>query len=181
MSFIKQFFKNKSEVGAIAPSSKRLGDKMYGDIDFFDSKCIVEFGPGTGVFTLEVLKNIRKDAKLIVFETNEAFYNNLKESIKDDRLVLINDSAELLKKYLNDYGFNKADYIISSLPLTVFNKELKNNILDESVKCLNNGGEFIQFQYSLNALKLLKSKFKNVDLKFTLLNIPPAFVYRCSN
>ena len=34
MSFLKEFFKNKSEVGAVAPSSKRLGNKMYGSFDF---------------------------------------------------------------------------------------------------------------------------------------------------
>jgi phospholipid N-methyltransferase len=181
MSFLKQFFNNKSEVGAVAPSSKRLGNKMYGDLDFHDSKCIIEFGPGTGIFTLEILKRINKDTKLLVFETNYTFYNKLKSSIKDDRLILINDSAEKLNQYISANGIDKVDFIISSLPLTVFSKELKNEILDESVKYLKDGGQFIQFQYTLNAHKLLKDKFKSVKLKFTALNIPPAFVYRCGN
>lgn len=179
MSFLKQFFNNKSEVGAVAPSSKILGKKMYGDLDFNKAKCIVEFGPGTGVFTLEILKRMNEDALLIVFETNESFFLKLKSNIGDKRLLLVNDSAERVGDYIVANGFDKADYIISSLPLTVFPKELKNSILDESKKFLKEGGEFIQFQYSLNAYKLLKEKFSGVKLKFTPVNIPPAFVYKC--
>ena len=179
MSFLKQFFNNKSEVGAVAPSSKMLGRKMYGDLNFDKANCIVEFGPGTGVFTLELLKRMKKDALLIVFETNSTFYTKLKTTINDKRLVLINDSAEKIGFYIEANGYNKANYVISSLPLTVFPKELKDNILNESIKFLDKDGEFVQFQYSLNAFKLLKEKFTDVRLKFTPINIPPAFVYKC--
>ena len=36
-----------------------------------------------------------------------------------------------IKISFNANGFDYADYVISSLPLTVFPKELKNNILDD--------------------------------------------------
>ena len=179
MAFIKEFFKNKSEVGAIAPSSKFLGKKMYGGIDFSTVKCVVEFGPGTGVFTKEILKRMNPDALLLIFETNPSFYTKLKETIKDERALVLNESAEKIGEYLKLEGVEKADYIISSLPLTVFPKELKENILKKSVENLSENGEYIQFQYSLNAHKLLKSKFGKVKLAFSLLNMPPAFVYKC--
>ena len=179
MAFLKEFFKNKSEVGAIAPSSKFLGKKMYGGIDFVEVKCVVEYGPGTGVFTKEILKRMNPDAILIIFETNPSFYNNLKETISDERALILNESAEKIGEYLELKNIDKADYIISSLPLTVFPKELKENILKNSVDCLSEKGEYIQFQYSLNAHKLLKSNFSNVKLAFSLLNMPPAFVYKC--
>ena len=41
-------------------------------------------------------------------------------------------------------------------------------------------GVYVQFQYSLNAHKLLKKKFNKVTLDFTPINMPPAFVYRCT-
>ncbi len=179
MSFLKEFFKNKSEVGAVAPSSKRLGNKMYGGFDFDKAKCIVEFGPGTGVFTNEVLKRMREDATLIIFETNPQFYDRLKAEINDDRAFIYNDSAEKVTEVIAEQGFKNADYIISSLPLAVFPKELKESILNASIKALGKGGIYVQFQYSLNALKLLKTKFSKVKLAFTAINIPPAFVYKC--
>ena len=41
-------------------------------------------------------------------------------------------------------------------------------------------GECDKFQYSLNAKDLLYKKFSSVDITFTPLNLPPAFVYHCS-
>lgn len=180
MSFISEFFKNKTEVGAVAPSSKFLGNKMYGEIDFSKVKCMVEFGPGTGVFTKEILKRMKPDACMIIFETNPSFYYKLKEEIKDERAIIVNESAEKIGEYLALENQDKADYIISSLPLTVFPKELKENILNGAVEYLSDNGQYIQFQYSLNAHKLLKEKFNSVKLAFSLINIPPAFVYKCS-
>lgn len=181
MSFLNEFFKNKSEVGAVAPSSKFLGKKMHGDLDFDNAKCIVEFGPGTGVFTHEIINKMNADCFLLIFETNQRFYEKLKSEINDDRVLVLNESAELVHEKIKEQGYEYADYIISSLPLTVFPKELKENILKNSKKALKKGGEYIQFQYSLNALKILKSTFTNVKLKFTLINMPPAFVYTCKN
>ena len=180
MSFISEFFKNKTEVGAVAPSSKFLGNKMYGGIDFSEVKCIVEFGPGTGVFTKEILKRMNLDACMIIFETNPSFYQKLKEEIKDERALIVNESAEKIGEYLAIENQEKADFIISSLPLTVFPKELKENILKGAVDNLSENGQYIQFQYSLNAHKLLKEKFGSVKLAFSLINMPPAFVYKCS-
>ncbi len=180
MSFISEFFKNKSEIGAVAPSSKFLGKKMYGGIDFSKVKCIVEFGPGTGVFTKEILKRMNPEASMIVFETNPSFYEKLKKEIKDERALILNESAEKIGEYLSLKNHEKADYIISSLPLTVFPKKLKENILKSAVENLSEKGQYIQFQYSLNAHKLLKENFGSVKLAFSLINVPPAFVYKCS-
>jgi phospholipid N-methyltransferase len=55
------------------------------------------------------------------------------------------------------------------------------NILSVAKKVLGTTGTYIQYQYSLNALRKLKDTFKSVDLNFTPMNIPPAFVFVCKN
>ena len=60
-------------------------------------------------------------------------------------------------------------------------ENIKYNILDSTMKILTKDGVFIQYQYSLNAKKLLKSKFEKVNVDFTALNLPPAFIYHCRN
>ena len=55
-SFITQFLKESKMVGSVRPSSRFLMEKMLQNIDFENSKIIVELGPGTGVFTYEILK-----------------------------------------------------------------------------------------------------------------------------
>jgi phosphatidylethanolamine/phosphatidyl-N-methylethanolamine N-methyltransferase len=181
LNFFKEFLKQRRVVGAISPSSKFLAKRMVASIDFNKARVIVEFGAGTGIFTKEILKHMHPEAKLLVFETQASFCELIKSEISDNRMLLINDSAEKVGEYLNQSGFEKADHIVSSLPFTVIPTQIKMGILNQSVKFLNTKGSFIQFQYSLNAHKLLKSKFKNVKLDFTPMNIPPAFIYRCVN
>ncbi len=178
--FLKEFFKEKKIVGAIAPSSKILVRYMLEKLHIESADIIVEYGPGTGPFTLELLKRMKPDAKLLVFETQENFCNVLREKINDNRLIIINDSAEKVGDYLHQYGYKHADFIISSLPFTVIPKPIKTNILNNTVKFLNRKGIFAQYQYSLNAHKLLKQRFNKVKVKFSPFNLPPAFIYTCS-
>ena len=49
--FLLEYIKNPRKVGAIMPSSKYLAHEMISSIDFENIDCIVEYGPGTGVFT----------------------------------------------------------------------------------------------------------------------------------
>ncbi len=177
--FITEVFKSKGTIGAWSPSSSFLANKMLNPINFANANCIVEFGPGTGVFTHKLLEKMNPNAKLLVFEINPAFYEDLK-NIKDDRLIVINDSAEKIDFYLRENNFIKADYIISSLPFTVIPDKIVNQILTSSVKFLSDKGKYIQYQYSLNAQSKLKSIFKTVITKFTFLNLPPAFIFICS-
>jgi len=180
LRFFKEFLKERKTVGALSPSSIFLARKMLAPIDFEKARVIVELGPGTGIFTKEVLKKLHPDAKLLVFETQKNFCEMIERDIKDSRMILINDSAEKIQEYLQKNGLENADYTISSIPFTVRPSQIKNTILSQAVKCLKPGGIFIQFQYSLNAHKLLKSYFKTVKLDFTPMNIPPAFIYKCS-
>ena len=46
---------------------------MLEPINFSNAKCIVEFGPGTGSITKELLNKMPKDALLLVFEINKEF------------------------------------------------------------------------------------------------------------
>lgn len=177
--FRKQFWTEKKVVGAIAPSSRYLKKKMLENIDFSKTKVIIELGPGTGVFTHEIISKMPSDATLLVFEVNEAFYKRLKNNINDQRVHLIHDSAEKIDEYLKKHNLDKADVVVSSLPLAVFTTELRENILHASINALIPSGKYIQFQYSLQARTLLKKVFKNVKISFTAFNFPPAFVYTC--
>lgn len=179
-NFLKEYFKNKNMIGAVAPSSKKLAKKMLENIDFSSDKLIIELGPGTGVFTDLLIKKMGKDAKLLIFELNDAFYSKLSDRINDPRVQIIHDSAENIANYLSEEEVGKQDVVLSSLPLMMFPNELRENIVAEAKKCLSNSGKYIQFQYSLQSKKYLKSKFKEVSVKFTPLNVPPAFVYTCS-
>lgn len=178
-NFRKQFWKHKSTIGSLTPSSRFLAKKMLKNIDFETEKVFVELGSGTGVITNKIIQKMNKDAILLVFEVNDTFYIDLRNRITDKRVHLIHDSAENMEQYLAKFKLSKVDSVISSLPLAIFSEELRKSILLVSERALAPTGKFIQFQYSLQAKSELQNLFHHVDVEFTLSNIPPAFVYTC--
>lgn len=164
----------------MTPSSRFLAKKMLEPIDFQVAKVIIELGPGTGVFTRKIIEKMRPDALFLIFELNENFIALLQKKINDPRVHLIHDSAEKMHEYLVKNGVEKADAIISSLPLANFPETLRTSLIQESHAVLNDNARFIQFQYSLNAKKSIKKVFQNVSISFTPANFPPAFIYTCS-
>jgi phospholipid N-methyltransferase len=177
--FLSEVLKSGGTIGALSPSSSYLTEKMLKPIHFDNARCIVEFGPGTGVFTYKLLEKMRPDSKLLTFEINPAFHEELM-SIQDSRLIVINDSAEKIDHYLTLHQQEKADYIVSSLPFAMIPDAVVDNILANSFEALSPKGKFIQFQYSLNALSKLKAIYSKVKINFTFLNLPPAFIFICS-
>jgi|TARA_R110000737_G_scaffold182215_1_gene205539 phosphatidylethanolamine/phosphatidyl-N-methylethanolamine N-methyltransferase len=177
--FFKEFFKNKKLVGSMRPSSPALTEKMLSPIDFSKVKTIVELGPGTGVFTRQILERMAPDAQLLVFELHDQFYHNLKSTIHDERCHIVHDSAEKLSDYLEHYNLHKADVVISSLPLANFSKDLRGNIVSAAKDALTKDGIMTQFQYSLQSKKYLKSEFGKVKINYAFWNFPPAFIYTC--
>jgi phospholipid N-methyltransferase len=177
-TFISEVLKTGGTIGALSPSSSFLAHKMLSPIDFETAKCIIEFGPGTGIFTHKLLEKMTQDSRLFIFEINPAFFAALK-TINDNRLIVVNDSAENCMIYLKQYHQENADYIVSSLPFAMIPDQVVDAILENAYKVLSEKGKFIQFQYSLNALSKLKTIFNKVKVKFTFLNLPPAFVFIC--
>lgn len=179
LNFFKEAVKNYKTSGTVVPSSRFLADKMLKEIDFSKARVIVELGPGNGAITHSILKKVNSSAVVICFEINDAFYEELKE-INHPQLIVLKSSAEKIKEEIEKLGYDKADHIISSLPLTIIPKKISSNILLESYRFLKTNGMFIQYQYSLTYYKKLKEVFgKNIALSFEPLNFPPAFVYKC--
>ncbi len=177
-AFFKEFLKKGNKTGSVYPSSRFLCKKMISTIDFKAAKCIVELGPGEGVITREIIKKMGPKTQLFVFEMNDVFVKEFLQ-FDDPRIHVISDSAEFMAKHLKEFGIGEVDYIISSLPLTILPEEVRENIINESLKLLKKRGIYMQYQYMTTAAKLLKSKFSKVKIGFVPLNIPPAFVYTC--
>ena len=181
LSFIKQYITKPRSVGAILPSSRYLANKMIQEIDFDYAKCIVEYGPGTGVFTEKLVKNRTKDTLILLFEYNYEFYKGLKEKYKNEQnMYIINDSAEYMDKYLNDYNIPRVDYIVSGLPFASLPQCVSSAILGKTRKYLNKNGKFITFQYTLLKKSFIKQYFSDICIKREVRNIPPAYVFSCS-
>lgn len=177
--FFSTFLKYPKEIGSVIPSSKFLIDKLLDNIEFNRAKCIVEFGPGTGCITAEILKRARNDCKVLCFEINEKMYDYLKNNFKDKRLMLINDSAENIKKHVRNLNVEKVDYIVSGIPFSTLPNNKKSSIIKETKSTLKDNGKFVIYQFVSSIKKSLSDYFSIIYTEFIPLNIPPVFIYVC--
>ena len=175
IGFLKEGIKNMKTVGSIARSSKFLCKAMIKHINFEKARTIVEFGAGDGVITKHLLEAMHPDCRLVCFEVNPSFCKILRE-IDDERLILIEDSAERVEYYLETHQLDKADYVVSAIPFVALPDELAYRIVDAAKGALAKGGLFIQFHYSLLLKKMYLRIFGNVDTHWAPINFPPAFV-----
>jgi Phospholipid N-methyltransferase len=182
IKFLVEYLRSPRTVGAIAPSSERLAVKMVRDIDFKSAKCIVEYGPGTGVFTDKLVERKKKDTLLILLEYNKEFCKQLEERYNQyDNVIIINDSAENVDKYLVEYNIKKVDYVVSGLPFASLPKDVSNKILNKTRTILKKDGLFITFQYTLLKKEFIAGYFKEIEMERVVLNVPPAYVLKCQN
>jgi len=155
---------------------------MVAGIDFKTAQCIVEYGPGTGVFTEKLVKDKRKNTILILLEYNKDFCDGLKKKYGGyDNVIIINDSAENIDKYLKEYNIKGVDYIVSGLPFASLPKAVSNEILKKTESILKKDGLFITFQYTLLKKEYIAGYFKDIKLERVIFNIPPAYVLKCQN
>lgn len=171
----KNFLKDK-HIGSIVSSSRFAVDRICKKLDFSGRKVIVEYGPGTGVFTRMLLERMGPASKLILIETNKEMISILRQ-IRDPRVFIFNDTAENVEEILHQCGEETADYVISGIPFSFIKKEDKHKILGNTRKVLASNGSFVVYQYTLTVLGYLRKYFRQISYDFVFLNIPPLFVF----
>ena len=177
--FGRNFVTHPKMLGSAIPSTRFLINRLLRRVDWKIANVIVEYGPGVGVFTTEILRRMRPDATLIVFETNGEFVEFLRRTIDDSRLHIIHGSAAEIGTVLAQLGLTHADYIISGIPYSTMPAEVRSSILEASYQALSARGAFLVYQFSNAARPYLQQVFKSVELDFEPLNILPARLFYC--
>ena len=148
LSFMKEVIRANKSTGAIAPSGRQLADAVTDMARVDQAKVIVEYGPGTGVFTEAIVAKMRPDAHFIALEVNEEFVKVTRERCPG--VAVYHDCAQNARKYLEEAGFDGCDTIVSGLPWTRFDDALQDEILEATYDVLVPGGRFVTFAYSVS-------------------------------
>jgi len=178
--FTRNFLKSPTMLGSVVPSSPFLVKDMMSQVDWERARVLVEYGPGVGTFTREILKRMRPDAVLVAIELNTDFVEYLRTHIRDPRFRVVQGSAVRVRSVLSEQNLALADYIISSLPYLNMTDSLRREILEESRQALKAEGSMLLFQYTRTILPYLESSFSSVKLNFQLFNILPALIFHCT-
>jgi len=186
VKFIREFLAQPATTGAVAPSSESLARTMVENLGLDQAEAVLEYGPGTGVFTKFILEELKSDARFAAIEVNPEFAKIFKRRYPHVRLF--QDTVANARIICDDAGMQSVDCIISGLPWAAFTESMQTKFLDEMMRVLKPGGLFVTFAY-LHGLalpparrfaNLLPAYFTNVvKSRVVWLNVPPAFVYRC--
>ncbi|MDP9347835.1 MAG: methyltransferase [Gemmatimonadota bacterium] len=180
MLFAVNFFKHPRMLGSLIPSSRFLIDDLMKQIDWERARVIVEYGPGVGTITAEILRRMRPDATLLVLETNSDFVKFLQKGMRDPRLHVVHGSAADVVGELARLGKNHADYVISGIPFSTMPAEVRDVIIRNTRSALEPNGKFLVYQFSREVHPYLKRTFRRVQQGFQPFNIPPAQLYFCT-
>lgn len=187
IAFLKEFVKHPTKVGAIAPSSPGLVDAMVDWFDWDEVRSVVEFGPGTGVFTSSISNHLHQDATFFAVERSAEMAEIAKERCPN--VTIFEDSATNLDQLCDQVGIDKIDAVICGLPWASFPESLQQDIMDTMISRMRPGAQFATFAYWQGVVlpagrrfsRRLRSSFDKVERSHTVWrNLPPAFVYRCT-
>ena len=133
--FLKQYLRNPFTVGAVAPSSQKLAQLIVKMLAPQASDVVVELGPGTGVFTRELLSQGVAPANLISVEFNAEFVKFLQGEFPAVRIV--EGAAQDLPQLLKALGQGPVKKIISGIPLRSMKPSMRDQIakLSEQRSC----------------------------------------------
>jgi len=177
--FARNFVKHPRMLGSVIPSSRYLIRQVLRHVDWARSDLIVEYGPGVGTFTREILARLKPQGRLVVIETNQEFVRHLRATVKDPRLDVVEGSAAEVEQILARLRLGRADYIISGIPFSTLPATLRRDILDSTKRALRPGGEFLVYQFSSSVLDDLRRVFGTVQRGFEPRNVLPAHWFRC--
>jgi phospholipid N-methyltransferase len=178
--FARNFLKHPRMLGSVIPSSRFLINGLLKQVDWSRARVVVEYGPGVGTITAEVLKRLPRDGTMIVFETNADFVEYLRTSMPDPRLHIVHGSAENVVEELSRLGLEGADYVISGIPFSTMPPQVRQNILRATVDSLRTGDKFLVYQFSPAVSPHLSELFSDVKKGFEPLNILPAWLFFCT-
>jgi phospholipid N-methyltransferase len=177
--FAGNFLRHPYMLGSIIPSSRFLVNQVLEPVDWQAARVIVEYGPGVGTITGEILRRMRGDAQLVAIETNRDFVRFLQGSFPDPRLHVVQASAADVREVLTRLGLPSARYIISGIPLGSMPDPIRADIVAKTRMALEPGGTFLVYQFTARVLPVLQRTFGDVRRIFERRNLPPAQVFVC--
>lgn len=183
IEFLQAFLKNPAKVGAIAPSSPELAQKMLDGIRPDNESVVLELGVGTGAITKYLQEVGATRESYLGIELDKDLVKLLRKNFPALKIVRGNacDTFSIYQKT----GFGKVGYIICCLPFVSLPNEIGEKILSEVDKFMEQGScVFRTFQYAHgyyfpSAIKLrehMRNRYgKAKRSPLIVKNVPPAY------
>jgi phospholipid N-methyltransferase len=185
-AFLAAALRRPATMGAIAPSSPRLGAVLASVVPRTGEPVVVELGPGTGAVSTVIAEGLPEGARHLAVELDPDMVEYLRRTHPD--LDVVHGNAADLGKLLAERGIARVDAVICGLPWALFDDATQTELLTEISRVIGDHGAFTTFAYlhgmTLGAARRfrrrLRDTFEEVLVSATVWrNLPPAFVYVC--
>lgn len=150
LAFIHEFRRNFRTTGALLPSSRTLARRITGPLhQHVGPKRVLEVGPGTGVFTAEIVRHLGPEDRFDLVEANPAFVSILRRRFDQEPVFRrVRRECRLVEGYAPEaIDGPPYDYVVSGLPLNNFGPEQVEGILSSLIESLVPGGTLSYFEY----------------------------------
>jgi phosphatidylethanolamine/phosphatidyl-N-methylethanolamine N-methyltransferase len=185
-AFLAAALRRPATMGAIAPSSPRLGAVLASVVPRAGSPVVVELGPGTGAVSAVIAEKLPPGARHLAVELDPDMVAFLQRTRPG--LEVVPGNAANLGALLGERGITSVDAVICGLPWALFDDSTQTELLGEISRAIGSTGAFTTFAYlhgmTLGAARrfrrTLRDTFDEVLVTATVWrNVPPAFVYVC--
>jgi phosphatidylethanolamine/phosphatidyl-N-methylethanolamine N-methyltransferase len=170
--FYSEFRQNFATTGAIVPSSPSLCRAMTRPLRQRTSSAIriLEVGAGTGAFTQQILRHLRRGDQFDIYEVNPRFYSFLKQSLPWEHCAAQRIQCRLYNSDVRKLRPGLAyDYIVCGLPFNNFDPQTASEIFNVLMNQLSPTGVLSYFEYILS--HEFKAKFLKPAERERLLQV----------
>ena|SRR5688572_22802697 len=183
IEFLHAFLKNPTKVGSITPSSPELALEMLKGVKPDADNVVIELGVGTGAITKFLQELVPDERSYLGIELDEALVRVVGKNFPDLNIVCGN-AADMCEIYQQS-GLGKVSYIISCLPFVSLPADIRDAVLDEVDKFMQQGCIFRTLQYAhgyylpsaIKFRKLMQERFgKEKRSPLVVKNVPPGYL-----
>lgn len=181
---VREFARQPTVMGAIAPSSHRLAEAVVTPVPARGDPVIVELGPGTGAFTRLIQARLDGRGRHIAVEVNPRLAQLI--SCRHPAVEVAQASAVQLRSILAERAVSGVDVIISGLPWAALPEAFRDATLAQVAGVMAPDGVFTTFGYTWvrgttrarHFRRELVARFEEVVTgRAVMRNLPPAFAY----
>lgn len=179
--FLGKFLRHGTAIASLAPSSPWLSRATVRNINWKQARVVVELGAGTGPITRVVAEKAPPGCRVVVLERDPDFSRLLRQRFAHRAgFDVIEGDVRDLAAHLQDRGIDRADHIVSGLPVPSFSGELQERLFRAVGQVLHPEGSFNQItELPWVYLKFYRRFFDEVRFVFEPRNLPPAGAYLC--
>lgn len=174
--FLRRWIAHPLRVGALLPSSPSLCRMIARNTVTSPHDRVLELGAGTGTVTDYLIAAGLPEDRLILVELDSDYAAYLRGRFP--AATVIEGDASRPRELIPPELAGKLDTVISGIPALQFPLAKQRAYMDECFSILREGGQVLQYTYSLNSpLPYKKLRMLGRRLDLTLANLPPAHLW----